>query len=59
MPGKMCYFETFNSFKVGGLQGLSDFEKENLAVYYFPYVGSGADMFVNQEEYGCIFPSIP
>jgi hypothetical protein len=47
LPGSMCYFETFSNFKVGGIDGLDDFEKENLAVYYFPYVGDGAGMFVN------------
>ena len=46
-PGKMCYFETFSSFKVGGEAELTEFEKDNLAVDYFPYKGTGADMYVN------------
>jgi hypothetical protein len=27
MPGRLCYFETFSNFKVGGENLLSDFEK--------------------------------
>ena len=39
-PGMMCWFETFNDFKISSDPLVnSDIEIENLSVFYFPYEG--------------------
>jgi hypothetical protein len=59
-PGMTCWFEAFNDFKIAGnLTENTQAEIDNLSVFYFPYTGEGASIYLegnNQDN--CNFPPV-